>query len=208
MVVAAGRGDRFGRPKQFEPLGARRVLDWSVEAAHSVADGVVVVLPDPVPGPVPLPGVRAQVTVAGGATRSASVRAGLAVVPEDAEMIVVHDAARPLATPALFKAVVDAVARGADGAVPGLPLVDTVKRVVDGRISETVDRRCLMGVQTPQAFRAEWLRSAHRAGAEGTDDSSLVEAIGGTVLVVAGEPANIKLTLDADLALAEILLPR
>lgn len=208
VVVAAGRGSRYGRAKQFEILGGRPVLDWSIDAAHSVAEGVVVVLPDPVPGPVPRPGARAQVTVVGGATRAASVRAGLAAVPDRAEVIVVHDAARPLASPALFEAVVDAVASGADGAVPGLALVDTVKRVVDGRVSETVDRRSLMAVQTPQAFRAGPLRAAHRDGAEGTDDSFLVEAGGGTVWVVAGEPGNIKLTLDSDLAVAEVLLGR
>lgn len=207
MVVAAGRGSRFGKPKQFEPLAGRRVLDWAVEAAHSVADGVVLVVPDPAPGPTPA-GVRAQFTVVGGATRAASVRAGLAAVPDEAEVIVVHDAARPLATSGLFKAVVKAVAAGADGAVPGLPLVDTLKRVVDGQVVETVDRRSLVGVQTPQAFRTGWLRTAHRGRPEGTDDSCLVEAAGGKVAVVAGEAANIKLTVDTDLAVAEMLLHR
>lgn len=208
VVVAAGRGSRFGRPKQFEALAGRRVLDWAVEAAHSVADGVVLVVPDPMPGPTPAAGVQAQVTVVGGATRAASVRAGLTAVPDEAEVIMVHDAARPLATSGLFKAVLDAVASGADGAVPGLPLVDTLKRVVSGRVVETVDRRSLLGVQTPQAFRAGWLRTAHRGRAEGTDDSCLVEAAGGKVAVVAGEAANIKLTVDTDLAVAEMLLQR
>jgi len=208
IVVAAGRGSRFGRPKQFESLAGRRVLDWSVEAAHSVADGIVLVVPDPAPGPVPAAGGWAHVTVVGGATRAASVRAGLAVVPGDAEIIVIHDAARPLATPALFKAVVDAVASGADGAVPGVALVDTIKRVVGGQVVQTLDRASLVGVQTPQAFRAGWLRTAHRGEAEGTDDSSLVEAVGGNVVVVPGQPANIKLTVDADLAVAETLLQR
>jgi len=208
VVVAAGRGSRFGRPKQFEPLAGRRVLDWSVEAAHSVADGVVLVVPDPAPGPIPAAGVGAHVTVVGGATRAASVRAGLAVVPDDADIIVVHDAARPLATPELFQAVVGAVTTGADGAVPGVALVDTIKRVADGQVVQTLDRRSLVGVQTPQAFRAGWLRTAHRGDAEGTDDSCLVEAAGANVVVVPGEPANIKLTVDSDLAVAETLLRR
>src|SRR5207253_1205874 len=100
----------------------------------------------------------------GGATRSESVRNGLAAVPDDVEVIVVHDAARPLASAALFDAVIDAVRGGADGAVPGISVVDTVKRVKDGRVVETLDRTTLVAVQTPQAFRAAALRAAHAGG--------------------------------------------
>ena len=126
----------------------------------------------------------------GGATRSESVRAGLAAVPPDAEVVVVHDAARPLATAALFDAVIDAVRAGADGAVPGLPVADTLKRVDDVRVIETVDRVGLVAVQTPQAFRAGVLRAAHAPAADATDDAALVEALGGTVVVVPGDPAQ------------------
>ncbi len=201
IVVAAGTGTRFGGPKQFEALGGRRVLDWSVDAARTVCDGVVVVLP---------PGVgadaAADVSVPGGATRSASVRAGLAAVPATAEVIVVHDAARPLAAVELFQAVVAAVVAGADAAIPGVALSDTVKRVRDGRVVETLDRSALVAVQTPQAFGAEALRAAHRRGGEATDDAALVETAGGKVVVVPGDPGNLKLTRPADLALARAAL--
>lgn len=200
VVVAAGTGNRFGGAKQYAPLGGRRVLDWSVAAARTVADGVVLVVP---PGreQESEPGVDA--VVAGGTTRSESVRAGLGAVPRDAEVVLVQDAARPFASPALFASTRDAVRAGADGAVPGIEVVDTVKRVRDGVVVETLDRASLVAVQTPQAFRADRLRAAHADQAEGTDDAALVEAVGGRVVVVAGEVANRKLTLVDDLAWAE-----
>jgi 2-C-methyl-D-erythritol 4-phosphate cytidylyltransferase len=196
VVVAAGSGARFGAPKQYEPLGDRRVLDWSVAAARSASDGVVlVVAPERAGDPEP----AVDVVVAGGTTRSESVRAGLGAVPEAATVVVVHDAARPAATPSLFAAVVDAVRAGADGALPGLPVVDTIKRVLDATVVETLDRAELVAVQTPQAFRAAALRRAHAAGGEATDDGALVEAAGGRVVVVPGEPDNLKVTTPADL---------
>lgn len=204
IVVAAGRGVRFGGPKQFQLLGGRQVLDWSVGAARSVAHGVVVVLP---PGTDPLEPSQADVAVPGGSTRSASVRAGLAAVPAGAEIVVVHDAARPLARPPLFRAVVEALAGStAAGAVPVLAVTETVKRVAGNRVVATIDRSDLVTVQTPQAFRTEALVAAHRDGADGTDDAALVEAIGGSVVTVPGDPANLKLTEAADLALARALL--
>ena len=202
VVVGAGRGARFGDdlPKQYQPLAGHRVLDWSLAAARSVSDGIVlVVAPDRVDDDEP----QADVVVAGGATRSASVRAGLGAVPDDAEVVVVHDAARPLALPALFEAVVAAVGAGAAGAVPGLPVTDTVKRVRSGRVVETLDRSTLVAVQTPQAFAAHALRRAHAAGGEATDDAALVEAAGGVVVVVLGDPLNAKITTPADLERAE-----
>jgi 2-C-methyl-D-erythritol 4-phosphate cytidylyltransferase len=130
-------------------------------------------------------------------------------VPADADVIVVHDAARPLASPALFDAVIRAVTdEGADGAVPGLTPSDTIK-VVDGagQVTGTLDRRALRAVQTPQAFRAPMLRRAHEHGPSGaTDDAMLVEALGGRVRVVAGEPGNLKITTAEDLLTAERLL--
>jgi 2-C-methyl-D-erythritol 4-phosphate cytidylyltransferase / 2-C-methyl-D-erythritol 2,4-cyclodiphosphate synthase len=151
----------------------------------------------------------ADEVVAGGETRSASVRAGLAAVPPDTDVVVVHDAARPLASSRLFRSVVDAVHAGADGAVPGLPLVDTVKRLGrGGEMGDTVDRSELVRVQTPQAFRADVLRRAHAGGAEASDDAALVERLGGRVVVVPGEEANAKLTEAGDLAAAEARLAR
>ena len=193
-MVAAGSGSRFGGPKQFEQLEGRRVVDWALAASRSVADGVVLVVPPDHDAPE-----EVDIVVNGGATRSDSVRAGLAVVPADADVVVVHDAARPFAGPALFQAVVGAIRQGADGAVPGVAVTDTIKRVADGRVVATLDRAELVAVQTPQAFSAEVLRRAHASGAEATDDAALVEAVGGRVVVVAGDPANTKITLRSDL---------
>jgi 2-C-methyl-D-erythritol 4-phosphate cytidylyltransferase len=197
IVVAGGGGRRFGRAKQFEDLAGRRVLDWSLAVARATCEGVVAVLPaDRLE-----PGASA-----GGATRSASVRAGLAAVPAAARVVVVHDAARPLAGPALFERVVAAVDAGADGAVPGIALADTVKRVDGHRVTATVDRDDLVAVQTPQAFRADVLRAAHGARPEATDDAALVEALGGTVVVVEGDRRNFKITSPDDLFVARALV--
>ena len=202
IVVAAGDGARFGGAKQFVTLGGVSVVDRSVGVARDACDGVVVVLPPASTWTAP-DGVLVAV---GGETRSDSVRAGLAAVPADVEVVIVHDAARPLATRQLFDLVVQAVVDGADGAVPALAVSDTVKRVRGDRVIETVARDGLVAVQTPQAFRADVLRSAHRVGAVDTDDAALVEADGGTVVVVEGERANLKLTRAEDLRVAEALL--
>lgn len=200
VVVGGGTGTRFGGPKQYETLGDRRVIDHAVDTAATVGDGVVVVL-------APDDAVR-EGAVPGGSTRSESVRNGLAAVPSSATIICVHDAARPFATAELFHAVVAAVTRGADGAVPGVPVTDTVKLVVDATsgdrretraVVETLPRDRLVAVQTPQAFRASMLRAAHESGHEATDDAALVERAGGTVVVVPGEPMNRKITHPADL---------
>jgi 2-C-methyl-D-erythritol 4-phosphate cytidylyltransferase len=192
VVVGGGSGDRFGAAKQYEPLGSSRVLDVAVEAARKASDGVVVV--------VPAEDAAREHGIAGGPTRSASVRAGLAAVPDEATIICVHDAARPLATPDLFVAVVDAVHAGADGAVPALPVTDTIKAVDGtGLVVDTPERRTLVAVQTPQAFRAAVLRRAHVDGGDGTDDAALVERLGGRVVVVAGEAWNRKITEPDDL---------
>jgi 2-C-methyl-D-erythritol 4-phosphate cytidylyltransferase len=210
IVVAGGSGRRFGGLKQFLDLSDRPVAAWSVEACRSVADGVVLVVPsnDGVnPTACPVEGMGADRTVTGGATRADSVRAGLGAVPDDAEIIVVHDAARPLATSGLFAAVVDAVrADGVEGAIPVLAVSDTLKRVVGEKVVATVDREGLVSVQTPQAFTASALRSAHRSGDEATDDAGLLERIGSAVLAVPGEPNNLKITNPDDLARAEALI--
>jgi 2-C-methyl-D-erythritol 4-phosphate cytidylyltransferase len=202
IVVAAGRGDRFGAPKQFCELAGSRVVDRSVRGASSVCDAVVVVLPSG----CDWDGPPVQAVVAGGATRAESVRAGLAAVPEDADVVVVHDAARPLASADLFRAVVEAVRGGADGAVPAVAVPDTMKRIDGDRVVETVDRTTLVAVQTPQAFAAPALRTAHASGGDASDDAALVEAAGGLVVVVPGAPENLKITTTADLAVAATLL--
>jgi 2-C-methyl-D-erythritol 4-phosphate cytidylyltransferase len=198
IVVAAGNGARFGGQKQFMVLGDRRVIDWSRDTAHSVSDGVVLV--------VPAESAEVEGGIAGGATRSESVRRGLAAVPSDATIICVHDAARPFASEHLYKEVIAAVVSGADGAVPGLKVTDTIKKVnTEGIVLDTPDRESLMAIQTPQAFRAAVLRNAHEAGNEGTDDASLVERVGGKVVVVNGEAINKKLTTPEDLEWARAM---
>jgi 2-C-methyl-D-erythritol 4-phosphate cytidylyltransferase len=209
IVVGGGSGTRFGEavPKQFLELGGLRLIDWALAAAGAACDGVVAVLPASHLRVTLVPGVT---VVEGGPTRSASVRAGLAAVPDDVGVIVVHDAARPLADPALFERVIAAVRGGADGAVPGVPVADTIKRVdpSTGRILETLDRPALRAVQTPQAFAADALRRAHTGGRDATDDAALVEADGGRVVVVEGDPGNLKVTGPDDLVRAEDLLTR
>ncbi len=202
VVVAAGHGVRFGAPKQFWELDGVRLVDRSVLACRAACDAVVVALPPDTPwdGPV------VDAAVPGGATRAASVRAALAVIPADARIVVVHDAARPLASADLFSAVIDAVRGGADGAVPGVAVVDTVKRVDGDVIAETVDRTSLVAIQTPQAFRAEVLRRAHEGEPDATDDAALVEALDAKVVVVAGDATNLKITQPADLVVAGALL--
>lgn len=220
IVVAGGSGSRFGGPKQFTPLAGRPVAAWSIEAARSVADGIVLVVPDggnggdgsgrdgnEGAGGEDLSDLGAERVVSGGDTRSASVRAGLAAVPDDAGVIVVHDAARPLASTSLFEAVVGAVrSDGALGAIPVLAVRDTLKRMSAGTVSSTVDREGLVTVQTPQAFEASTLRAAHRPGREATDDAGLLEQLGVTVHTVPGDPRNVKITCPEDLELAELLV--
>lgn len=199
VVVAAGSGSRFGGAKQYAPLAGRRVIDWSLEVARSVADGVVLVVsPDEASAEEP----AADVVVPGGATRSESVRAGLHAVPVDADVVLVHDGARPVASHALFRSVVDAVLSGADVAVPVVPVVDTV---TDTR-GELVDREALRAVQTPQGFDASALRRVHTTRPEATDDATLVAAAGGRLRQVRGERWNVKITEPDDLLVAEALL--
>jgi 2-C-methyl-D-erythritol 4-phosphate cytidylyltransferase len=202
VIVAAGWGERFGGPKQFSDLGGARLVDHAVATASQACDAVVLVVPDA----GDWQGAEVTALATGGASRAESVRAGLGAVPLGAEIVVVHDAARPLASAELFHAVIGAVRDGADGAVPGLAVADTLKRVDDVRVTATVDRVGLVAVQTPQAFAAATLRAAHATGADATDDAALVEEIGGTVVVVPGDPRNLKVTGPADLMIAAALL--
>jgi 2-C-methyl-D-erythritol 4-phosphate cytidylyltransferase len=201
IVVAGGSGQRFGQMKQFASLDGRPVVAHAVAAAQPWSAGVVLV----VPAGVAPDAHGADLAVHGGPTRSDSVRHGLAAVPEEAAVIVVHDAARPLASADLFRAVIAAVSTGgADAAVPGVPVRDTIKEVdAEGHVTATPDRATLVAVQTPQAFRADVLRRAHQRGTVATDDAALVERLGATVLVVPGDAGNIKVTTPDDLRAAE-----
>ena len=206
IVLGGGSGARFGGAKQFEHLGGRSLLGRSVASAATVADGVVVVVPGGAEPPV-LPAVDGKLLVApAGANRAGSVRSGLAAVPAEAEVIVVADAAHPLASPALFAAVVAAVRGGAGGALPGLPLTEVIARVdADGTRVGGVPREGHVLVQMPHAFRADLLRAAHAAAEDGVEDSAMVAALGARVVVVPGDPANLHVTTPQELELARRL---
>ena len=237
IVPAAGRGERLGPglPKALRALGGAPLLAHAVRAlARSRAISLVVVAaPDD-----GVSDVRAMLmghhagaelaVVAGGASRQDSVRLALAALPEDVEAVLVHDAARPLTPVELIDAVAAAVHAGADAVVPGLRVTDTVKRVRAGpagtvgetlveTVVETVDRRSLRAVQTPQGFRRSVLAAAHLAAGEGgtdgdeaqsTDDAGLVERLGRCVIVIPGSEDAFKVTRPIDLDLAEAVLAR
>jgi 2-C-methyl-D-erythritol 4-phosphate cytidylyltransferase len=179
------------------------LLEWSVEALGAVCSRVVVAVPEGHEDPV-------RGWVRGGAVRSESVRLALEAAPE-ATVAVVQDAARPLVTPELVRACIEALSPGVDGAIAAAAMTDTVKEAGSGRVVErTLDRSRLWRIQTPQVFRADVLRRALDVGddalAAATDDAALVEAAGGVVRVVEAPPENIKVTRPVDLALAELLL--
>jgi 2-C-methyl-D-erythritol 4-phosphate cytidylyltransferase len=213
VLVAAGRGERLGedRPKAFVRLGDLPLLAESLRRLDESGwiDAVVLVAPPDWEEPAillaeELGASKVVACVPGGATRTDSVRSGVAEVPEDAAVIVVHDAARPLLTDEVIERVIAGLGEGFDGAVPGLPVSDTVKRIRDGVVLETVSRDDLVTVQTPQAFVAPVLRAAlHRIGDDSaqaaTDCASLVEANGGRIRVVPGDERLLKVTTRADL---------
>ena len=187
------------------------MVAWSVEAAGAACDGVTLVVPVQMVDELAGGAGGVDAVVAGGGTRSGSVRAGLETVPDDVDVVVCHDAARPGASAELFAAVIGAVRGGADAAVPALPVSDTLKRVPGwsdsgGVVAGTVSRDGLFAVQTPQAFRRDALVDAHAGDAEATDDAALVEAAGGTVVAVPGEAAAHKVTTAADFVVVEALL--
>ncbi|MHB8263500.1 MAG: 2-C-methyl-D-erythritol 2,4-cyclodiphosphate synthase [Acidimicrobiales bacterium] len=244
IIVAAGRGERFGTLKQLVPLGGMPLIEWSLQlfvplVRQALIEGIVLVVPPGGAGRYK-PGDRMdwvslegghqeryeQLTrvpgapdasriavhghhapdkpvvhiVAGGESRSASVREGLKQVPTGTGIVVVHDAARPLASPELVLSVIDAVSRGAAGAVPATGIVDTIKEVQGQNVLHTPDRSRFVAVQTPQAFRADALRRAHESGMDATDDAALVEMLGEVVVTVPGEERNYKITTTDDLA--------
>jgi 2-C-methyl-D-erythritol 4-phosphate cytidylyltransferase len=213
ILLAAGSGKRIGatRPKAFLPIGERPMLSVAAAAAAvSPRIGALVVAAPPGyedEARSSVEGLSLPTTVlTGGRTRQASVRAALSALAPDAEVVVVHDAARPFAPPDLFTEVIRAVEAGADGAIPVVPVTDTVKRLDGIRVVDTIDRTELANAQTPQAFRVRALRAAHeRAATEGadvTDDAALLERTA-TVVAVVGDPMNFKITTLLDLARAE-----
>lgn len=197
IVVAGGTGSRYGGPKHAMLLDGTELWRRSVNAFNDAGISDVVVVGD-VPGGIP-----------GGKRRRDSVANGLAAVPDSADWILVHDAARPLVTPGLIAVLMGRLDLGdADAVIPVTPMTDTLKRVKNSRVVGTVDRSSIKAVQTPQAFRAEVLRSAHAfdPNSDVTDDAGLVERMGGTVVTVPGDQHNIKITFAGDLEVAEAIL--
>jgi 2-C-methyl-D-erythritol 4-phosphate cytidylyltransferase len=219
IVPAAGRGERLGpgAPKALRLLGGVPMLVHAVRnlAAARHVSLVVVAAPPDQAGEVRAlladhhAGAPLRV-VAGGATRRESVRAALAALPDEVGIVLVHDAARPLAPVELVDAVAAAVRAGADAVVPGLPVTDTVKRVEGEVVVETLDRSALRAVQTPQGFRRAVLEEAHLFpdALDATDDAGLVERAGHPVVVVAGADEAFKVTRPLDLLLAEVVWSR
>jgi 2-C-methyl-D-erythritol 4-phosphate cytidylyltransferase len=216
VLVAAGRGERLGgdRPKAFAPLRGRPLLAESLERleASDWVDAVVVVAPEEWEEPSILVAEelgcgKVTATVTGGPSRADSVRLGVAEADGGAVAILVHDAARPLLSQDVLERVLGALGSGWDGAVPGLPVADTIKRMEGEQVAETLPRGELVAVQTPQAFAAPALRSALDGDiANASDCASLVEARGGRVTVVPGDPRLLKVTTPEDLALVETWL--
>jgi 2-C-methyl-D-erythritol 4-phosphate cytidylyltransferase len=204
IVPAGGSGERLGadRPKAFVVCAGRPLIEWSLEVLDAVCDRVIVAAPpDYDEGPD---------RVRGGESRSASVRNAVAAA-EEADVFVVHDAARPLVTRDLAQRCLDAIEPGIDGAIAAIPMTDTVKEVAtDGRVLRTLDRSTLWAIQTPQVFRADILRRALERDpatlAAASDDASLVDDVGGVITVVESYPENLKVTRESDLRIAEALL--
>lgn len=200
VVLAGGHGTRYGAAKQFAEVGGRRLVDLAVDVVSDVSDGVVVVLP--AGGHAPPDVVRADA----GPTRAASVRAGLAAVPEAADVVVVHDAAHPAAPRSLLQRLLEALEPGVDGVVPGLASAEALARDEGGDLGASIAKAGIVQIQMPQVFRAAALRSAHADAPDAVEDGGLVRDRGGRVLVVAGDPANIHVTTAADLEVVRRLL--
>jgi 2-C-methyl-D-erythritol 4-phosphate cytidylyltransferase/2-C-methyl-D-erythritol 2,4-cyclodiphosphate synthase len=205
IIAAAGSGERFGAeiPKALIQLGDRTLIEHAVSAISSVADQIIVTAPAGYEKQIQSLVGDAVTVVTGGATRSESVRIGLSKVLCEAEYVLIHDAARALATPELAQRVVAALKGGDVAVIPGIAQVDTVKIIDgDGIVSATPDRTTMRRIQTPQGFTYAVINQAHAQAGEATDDAALVESLGKKVRVIAGEERAIKITTPADLIMA------
>lgn len=214
VIVAAGSGSRAGGAKQWRALSGKPVARWSLEAfqAADAAEVVVVIAAgDEAQAEAAFTGLTGWSAVTGGADRAASVRAGLGALNAAPNTpVLVHDAARPLLTPAHIRQLLDALA-DADGAILALPVADSLRRGADGLLAEGVDRDNLWRAQTPQAFPLSTLRAAYAAlpaGDSPTDEADAVRRAGGNVRIVPGDPRLMKLTFPEDFAMAEALIPK
>lgn len=195
ILLAAGRGTRFGRQKHDTELNGMPLWHWARRALIDGGVGRVVTVGD-LDGAVP-----------GGDRRQDSVAAGLAQIPSEDGLVLIHDAARPLLSPDMVRRVISRLLVGdVVGVIPAIPVRDTIKRVDRERVVETIERSDLIAVQTPQGFNLRVLRAAHASfEGEATDDASMVESIGGSIAVVDGDPMNLKVTYPEDLRLIEAL---
>jgi 2-C-methyl-D-erythritol 4-phosphate cytidylyltransferase len=215
IVVAAGSGERLGAgvPKAMVALAGRPIVDWAITAFHEHpdVDSVVVVAPPEAAAAISNGATGRATVVGGGLTRQQSVRCGIDALDPGVDLVLVHDAARPLVTVATISSVIAALRAGADAVIPVLPVTDTVKRVDRaGVVLGTVERADLRSVQTPQGFRRDVLNAAHASASargveDATDDAGLVEAIGRVVVTVPGSDAAFKITTPYDLHVAECL---
>jgi 2-C-methyl-D-erythritol 4-phosphate cytidylyltransferase len=212
IIAAAGSGERLGAggPKALIPVAGRPMLEWSLQAMRDAkVAAIVIAAPPGAEAAFESDGVR---VVSGGATRSESVALALAAV--ESELVVVHDAARPLVTAQLVEDVLTVLSEDPElgAVVAAAPVTDTIKHVARGReVDSTLDRSALWAAQTPQAFRSEALREAHASTAllaQATDDAMLVERLGRRVVLHQASEENLKVTVPADLAVAELLLGR
>ena len=202
IVLAGGTGTRYGRLKQLEELAGYRLVDRTVGAARRTCDRVALVLP---PG-VEWDGEPVDALAVGGDHQSSSLRNGLAAVPDDAGILVLADPAHPVATDRIFTGVITAVRDGADGAVPVIPMLEVVQRVVDGVVVETLPKQDTVVTQSPQAFRAAVLRAAHADEPRPVENSGMLAALGHRVVTVPGDPANLHVATAEDLAVVRRLV--
>ncbi len=205
IIAAAGSGERFGAtiPKALISLGDRTLIEHALASLSAVVDEIVITAPAGYEDQIRAIAADRASVVTGGSTRSESVRIGLAAISQETEFVLVHDAARALASSDLARSVIASLRSGEVAVIPGLPQVDTVK-VVDsgGYVISTPDRAPLRRVQTPQGFSYDLLKKAHASAEEATDDAALVEALGARVKIIAGEERAIKITTQSDLATA------
>lgn len=202
ILLAAGSSTRFGAPKQFLPLGGRRLVDVALDQAIRACDAVALVLP---PGRR-WDGAEVAAVVSGGATRAASVRAGLAALPPSAAIVVIHDAAHPLAGERLYRSVIEAVRQGAPAAAPVLPPTESLVLMREDHAVAAVPKAGIGIIQTPHAFRAEILRAHQGEGVEAIDEVALLLGAGVSVRLVPGDPRNLHVTVPEELAMVAALL--
>lgn len=203
LVLAAGAGKRFGTPKQFQPLGTRRLVDWSVKRAKATTDGVTLVLPPE----VVWDGEPVDAVVAGGNSHAESVLNGLSNIPETVDVLLIVTSSHPLASETLFRRVLTAMTDRVSSVAPAVPLADAVKYCPGTQVLASVDKSRLMSIQAPSAFRLSELRNAFQLNKDAPEEHELIESDDCTTLTVPGEETNLHITTPLELAMANAILP-